>query len=79
MIDKELFYNGSGCADPAAYNAIRKADHGRTVENVNRLIKEIKTLIKDNGFVLLNRIELKDEKKRHYFQVIPPHSEGAGG
>ena len=62
MKDKELFYNGSGCADPTAYNAIRKVEHDRAVENVNRLIKEIKALIADNGFVLLNRIELKDEK-----------------
>lgn len=63
MKDKDLFYNGSGCADPTAYNAIRKAEHDRAVESVNRLIKDIKALIAKNGFVLLNRIELKDEKK----------------
>lgn len=68
MKDKELFYNGSGCADPTAYNAIRKVEHDRAVENVNRLIKEIKALITDNGFVLLNRIELKDEKSGIVFK-----------
>lgn len=68
MVDKELFYNGSGCADPTAYNAIRKVEHDRAVENVNRLIKEIKALITDNGFVLLNRIELKDEKSSIIFK-----------
>lgn len=31
MVDKELFYNGSGCADPTAYNAIRKVEHDRAV------------------------------------------------
>lgn len=68
MKDKELFYNGSGCADPTAYNAIRKVEHDRAVENVNRLIKEIKALITNNGFVLLNRIELKDEKSGIIFK-----------
>lgn len=68
MVDKELFYNGSGCADPTAYNAIRKVEHDRAVESVNRLIKEIKALITDNGFVLLNRIELKDEKSGIIFK-----------
>lgn len=68
MVDKELFYNGSGCADPTAYNAIRKVEHDRAVENVNCLIKEIKAFITDNGFVLLNRIELKDEKSGIIFK-----------
>lgn len=68
MKDKELFYNGSGCADPTAYSAIRKVEHDRAVENVDRLIKEIKALITDNGFVLLNRIELKDEKSGIVFK-----------
>lgn len=68
MVDKELFYNGSGCADPTAYSAIRKVEHDRAIENVNRLIKEIKALIADNGFVLLNRIELKDEKSGIIFK-----------
>lgn len=68
MKDKELFYNGSGCADPTAYNAIRKVEHDRAAESVNRLIKEIKALITDNGFVLLNRIELKDEKSGIIFK-----------
>lgn len=68
MKDKELFYNGSGCADPTAYNAIRKVEHDRAVENVNRLIKEIKALIAESGFVLLNRIELKDEKSGIIFK-----------
>ncbi len=68
MKDKELFYNGSGCADPTAYNAIRKVEHDQAVESVNRLIKDIKALIAKNGFVLLNRIELKDEKSGIIFK-----------
>lgn len=68
MRDKDLFYNGSGCADPTAYNAIRKVEHDQSAENANRLIKEIETLISDNGFVLLNRIELKDEKSGMVFK-----------
>lgn len=68
MKDKELFYNGSGCADPTAYKAIRKVEHDQAVESVNRLIKDIKALIAKNGFVLLNRIELKDEKSGIIFK-----------
>lgn len=68
MKDKDLFYNGSGYADPTAYTAIKNAEHSQSVENVNRLIKEIKTLISDNGFVLLNRIELKDKNSGMVFK-----------
>lgn len=60
MKNKDLFYNSEHYADPTAYTAIKNAEYSQSVENVNRLIKEIKALISDNGFVLLNRIELKD-------------------
>lgn len=68
MVDRNLFYNASGCADPTAYNAIQKADYDQTVERVNRLIKDIKYLITESGFVLLNRIELKDEASGKIFK-----------
>lgn len=54
------YFNKSGCADPTAYEAMRNVQHDEAVRRVNRLIKELKNTISDRGFVLLNRIELKD-------------------
>lgn len=54
MKDKDLFYNGSGYADPTAYTAIKNAEHSQSVENVNRL--------------MLNRIELKDKNSGMVFK-----------
>ena len=54
------YFNKSGCADPTAYEAMRNVQHDEAVRRVNRLIKELKITISDRGFVLLNRIELKD-------------------
>lgn len=68
MKDKELFYNASGYADPTAYAAVRKVEHDEAVENVNRLIKDIKAVIAQSGFILLNRIELKDPKSGIIFK-----------
>ncbi|GHU94397.1 hypothetical protein FACS1894208_05400 [Clostridia bacterium] len=62
------FYNASGCADPTAYTAIKNVDHDAAGENANRLIKIIKAVIAENGFVLLNRIELKELKSGTIFK-----------
>lgn len=57
---KKDFYNASGYADPTAYWAMQNIQHDEVSGNANRLIKEIKALIAQNGFILLNRIEIKD-------------------
>ena len=54
------YFNKSGCADPTAYEAMRSVQHDEAVRRVNQLIKELKNTISERGFVLLNRIELKD-------------------
>lgn len=65
------YYNASGCADPTAYNAMQNIQQEQRAEaaaNANQLIKALKTLVTENGFVLLNRIELKDIKSGTIFK-----------
>jgi len=65
------FYNASGCPDPTAYAAIGKLQKQQRKEaerNVNALIKALKATIADSGFVLVNRIELKDPKSGIVFK-----------
>lgn len=65
-MDKD-FYNASGYPDPTAYEAIRNVQR-EEAENAHKLIKELKTLITASGFVLLNRIEIKDIKSGTIFK-----------
>jgi len=62
------FYNASGCADPTAYEAIKNLRRREAERDVNRLIKTLKATIAESGFVLLNRIELKDSKSGIVFK-----------
>ena len=67
MRNKE-FYNASGCADPTAYEAIRNVQRKDAEREVNNLIKTLKATIAASGFVLVNRIELKDKKSGIVFK-----------
>lgn len=71
------FYNASGCADPTAYRAMRNIDRTETAANANQLIKTLKALIAQNGFTLLNRIEIKDIKSGTFSSDPPPVQRGA--
>ena len=62
------FYNASGCADPTAYTAIRNADRAEADARVNQLIKALKATIAADGFILINRIELKDKRSGIVFK-----------
>lgn len=65
------YYNASGCADPTAYDAMQNIQQEQRAEaaaDAHRLIKAVKALIAENGFVLLNRIELKDIKSGTIFK-----------
>lgn len=62
------FYNASGCPDPTAYKAMKNVQHAEVNANAKQLIKDIKARIAENGFVLLNRIELKDIKNGTIFK-----------
>ena len=55
---RRIMYNHEGYPDPTAGKAIRNVEH----ERLNKLIKEIKQLISENDFELLNRIELLDKR-----------------
>ncbi len=65
------FYNASGCPDPTAYaaiNNIHREESRLAREKSKRLIKAIKKAIETNGFILLNRIEIKDIKSGTVFK-----------
>lgn len=59
-MDKD-YYNASGCSDPTAYKAVRNVQREEAEQKVSRLMKILKAAISENGFVLVNRIELKDK------------------
>lgn len=62
---KRDFYNSSGCADPTAYTAIGqiiRAEQQETDEKAHFLFKMIRFIIRESGFELLNRIELRDKR-----------------
>ncbi len=56
------FYNQEGYPDPTAYNGIRLAEDAESVRRVNALIKALKALIRESGFELIARIELRDKR-----------------
>lgn len=58
------FYNQEGYPDPTAYEGIRRimAEDAESVQRVNALIKELKALIRESGFELIARIELRDRR-----------------
>lgn len=64
-MDRNIF-NGSGCKDPVAYQAIQHATRvsrcGRTKrdEEADELIKAIKSMVRLSGFELVDRIKFKD-------------------
>ena len=57
--------NQSGCADPTAYEALTSVQNELNAEvdqRASALIKELKSLIRQNEFDLLARIEVKDRR-----------------
>ena len=66
-MDKE-YYNASGYPDPTAYKALKNIQRDEINGNVNLLIKTLKETIAENGFLLLNRIELKEIKSGKVFK-----------
>lgn len=63
------FFNREGYADPTAYHATRLADAEDALQGrVSSLIKDLKSTIRESGFELLNRIELKDRRSGREFR-----------
>lgn len=64
------FYNASGYPDPTAYKAEKNVTKSEDpLENkVGFLIKVLKYIIRESGFELVNRIELKDKRSGRCFK-----------
>lgn len=62
-------YNASGCKDPTAFLAIRKADREQEEcdKKAEKLIKSVKLMLSAAGFSLIRRIEIRhDQSGREY-------------
>lgn len=63
------FYNQEGYADPTAYNGIKLASADDAIQNkANFLIKVLKYIIRESGFELIGRIELRDRRSGQEFR-----------
>jgi hypothetical protein len=60
------FYNSEGYPDPTAYSVIK--DENELEKKVHFLIKVLKFIIKESGFDLVNRIEIRDKKSGRVFK-----------
>lgn len=62
--------NSEGYPNPTAYEAMRGMleEENALDRKVNFLIKMIKFIVRESGFELLNRIELKDNKTGRTFK-----------
>ena len=62
--------NSEGYPNPTAYEAMRNvmAEENPLDKKVSFLIKMIKFIVRESGFELLNRIELKDTKTGRIFK-----------
>lgn len=67
-MDKGDFYNREGYADPTAFQAIRFTENRDLQDRACRLIRNLKTAIKESGFELINRIELRDRSSGREFR-----------
>lgn len=67
MANPEILYtNAEGYADPTAYEGIKNITD--TERKCNFLIKVVKFIIKESGFELLNRMELKHTDSGRIFR-----------
>lgn len=60
------YYNGSHYPDPTAYHAIRRAENENS--RVKDLIQELKEIIDDSGFELVERIVLRDKQSGRIYR-----------
>ena len=66
-MDRERF-NGSGCQDPVAYEAIQHVTRAAKIEQIKRdeaadeLIRTIKMMVKLAGFELVDRVRFMDPR-----------------
>lgn len=64
------FFNASGYPDPTAYYGVKNiVKQDEALDNkVNFLIKVLKFIIRESGFELMNRIEIRDQQTGRVFK-----------
>ena len=63
------YYNSSGYPDPTAYKAMKVVQTEEETDNKAAfLVKVLKFIIRESGFELLNRIELRDKKSGRVYK-----------
>lgn len=69
-MNKNPYFNKSGCPDPTAYEALKTVISEETeIENrANFLIKVLKYIIRNSGFELISRIEIRERKSGKEFR-----------
>lgn len=65
----DLRYNAEGYVDPTAYAALKSISHDEKAEKkAAYLICVLKFIVRESGFELLNRIELRDRRTGRIFR-----------
>lgn len=65
----DLRKNAEGYVDPTAYAALKSiVDDEKTEKKAAYVVSILKFIIRESGFELLNRIELKDRKSGRTFR-----------
>ena len=65
----DLRRNAEGYVDPTAYVALKSiANDEKTEKKAAYVVSILKFIIRESGFELLNRIELKDKKTGRTFR-----------
>ena len=70
MANKDPRKNSEGYADPTAYYGLKSIIDEETAleKEVNTLIKVLKYIIRNSGFELISRIEIRDKRTGRVFK-----------
>ena len=70
MANKDPHKNSEGYSDPTAYLGLKPIieEENALEREVNALIKVLKYIIKNSGFELVSRIEIRDKKTGRVFK-----------
>jgi hypothetical protein len=62
MPGEDLYHNGEHYPDPTAARAIRRAEpgHDPEVERASAVVRQIKELLAENGYRLVERVKFED-------------------
>ena len=70
MSKNELYYNGSGCADPTAYKALKSMtrENDEILKKVRTLINAIHDISHLAGFEVVGKVHLKHKRTGKEFK-----------